>query len=358
MSHSIQRLYPSQKSRRWCLAAIAWLLISAFSAAAPPAPDYTQLSAWAAHPEKPGTANETPAGVSEKSQTGVDVFFVHPTTYLSPTVGSAAFDAESLVGAGIDSTMKFQASAFNGCCRIYAPRYRQASLRAIGSHTRDAYAAADLAYGDVQRAFDTFVANLKGHPFIVASHSQGSIHALRLLQQRVIGTPLQQKLVAAYLIGAAMPQDITQLGIPICDTPDRTGCVLTWNSTNSASDRSRLDDSVLWWQGKYQPMAKRQQVCVNPLDWRIDSAAAATANLGSIYSEGRNDPLAAPVVGQVSAHCENGMLVVDIAQAQRKNFRDVLTLFGSYHDFDYRLFYMNIRANAIARSGAWQAVHQ
>jgi hypothetical protein len=34
-------------------------------------------------------------------------------------------------------------------------------------------------------------------------------------------------------------------------------------------------------------------------------------------------------------------------------FRDVLTLVGIYHDFDYSLFYMNLRANAALRIQAW-----
>jgi len=38
---------------------------------------------------------------------------------------------------------------------------------------------------------------------------------------------------------------------------------------------------------------------------------------------------------------------------QRHRFRDLLTIAGIYHDFDYGLFYMNIRENAQTRSAAW-----
>ena len=38
---------------------------------------------------------------------------------------------------------------------------------------------------------------------------------------------------------------------------------------------------------------------------------------------------------------------------RRAGFRDVLTAAGDYHDFDYSLFYMNLRANAVQRVAAF-----
>lgn len=337
------------------------LALSALAAASDDAaPDYAQMSAWAAYPGHVSHADDTPAGVSEKLKLGVDVFFVHPTTYLMPRMTNAAFDAGGGVRSRIDAiVMKLQASAFNGCCDIYAPRYRQASIRAITHHSKEAYAVTDLAYSDVARAFDAFLVASKNRPFIIASHSQGSIHALRLLQQRIAGTPLQQRMVAAYVVGAALPLEIAQSGLPICDAPTATGCVLTWNSVDSGSeDARRLNDSVIWLRGSYQPIAGRPIVCVNPLDWRMGSQAPAENNLGAIHRDGPDDMLSPPIPRLTAASCKNGLLGVDIAKDQRKHFRDVLTLAGSYHDFDYSLFYMNIRANAIERSRAWLAARK
>lgn len=349
--------------KNWFCNSVAATLLSLPTLAVagdPPAPDYTQMSSWAAYPGRAAHSDDTPVGVTEKLKTGVDVFFVHPTTYLMPRMANAEFDADGGVRSRIDDiVMRLQASAFNGCCGIYAPRYRQASIRAITAHSKEAYAITDLAYSDVSRAFDAFLATTKNRPFIVASHSQGSIHAMRLLQQRIAGTPLQQRMVAAYVVGAALPQDIAKRGIPICNSPTATGCVLTWNSVDSGhEDARRLNDSVIWFEGSYQPINGRPIVCVNPLDWRAGSSAPATKNLGAIHREGSNDTLSAPIPKLTAASCKNGLLGVDIAQDERKHFRDPLTLFGSYHDFDYSLFYMNIRANAIDRCKAWLALHR
>lgn len=353
------------RPRRACTVAAAWLAIAlhplaacAAAAGTPAAPDYAQPAAWAAYPGRPSHADDVPAGVERGTDAGADVFFIHPTTYLAMSVGNAPFDVDGETGARIDTgVMKFQASVFNGCCRIFAPHYRQASLRAITSNSAPGYAAAELAYSDVARAFDAFLEASDGRPFILASHSQGSIHALRLLQERIIGTPLQKRLVAAYIVGTALPLQIEALGLPLCRSATATGCVLTWNTVRSGhDDRRRKQDAVIWWQGKYQPIGGRALVCVNPLDWRVDGATDAAANLGAVYSDGRGRPIPAPVVGLTGAQCEDGLLGVSIPFGERRHFSDLLSLAGVDHDFDYSYFYMNIRANALARVRAFRAV--
>jgi hypothetical protein len=153
----------------------------------------------------------------------------------------------------------------------------------------------------------------------------------------------------------ALPAEISEPGgLPVCTKDDSTGCVITWNSVKRGrDDRRRREDSVIWWQGSYQPVAGRRLVCVNPLDWRQDSDALPAANLGAIYSAGRNAPIPPPIPGLTGAWCENGLLGVDVALGERRHFADVLTLSGIYHDFDYGLFYMNIRENVAQRIAAW-----
>ncbi|MFM2289071.1 MAG: hypothetical protein RL684_2214 [Pseudomonadota bacterium] len=340
-------------------ASIALLILAvptAVAAPAPPAaPDYSSHDAWAAWPGREGRALDAPPGQSPLADPPVDVFFIHPTTLLLGGIANASADAGASESKRVDeAVLRFQASVFNGCCRIYAPRYRQASLKAITTNSPEAHTADELAYGDVARAFDAFLAANGGRPFILASHSQGSIHALRLLQERIIGTPLQQRLVAAYLVGLALPRDIARLGIALCDSPQATGCVLGWNSVRTGhDDRRRRDDAVIWWEGRYQPVAGRPLACVNPLDWRVDGGAPPSLNAGALYGEGRDNPLPALVPALTGARCEQGLLGVDVPWAQRRHFSDLLTVTGVYHDFDYSLFYANIRENARVRSDAW-----
>lgn len=323
---------------------------------APAAPDYAASSAWAARPGMKSPVLDLPQGVASGPQS-TDLFFIHPTTYLKPVIGNAAFDAGGMTGSQIDAAvLRFQASVFNACCRVYAPHYRQASLRAITGNDEDSHAADELAYADVKRAFEQFLRDTQGRPFVLAAHSQGSIHALRLLQDMIIGTELQRRMIVAYLPGVALPAEIERLGLPVCRDASATRCVVSWNSERRGHDDERRKElAQIWWQGRYAAIAGRPLVCVNPLNWEIDGTAAAQENLGGVYSDGREQPIPAPVPGVTDAQCHAGLLEVLPKLAERRHFSDVLTLGGVYHDFDYGLYYMNIRANVAQRIAAFAA---
>jgi hypothetical protein len=339
--------------------ASAPLCVAAAAAAAPPAPDYAQADAWVAWPGRSSDADVVPPGITEPSLPAAeraDVFFIHPTTYLFGSALNARYDEPGITGTQIRrGVLRFQASAFNGCCRIYAPLYRQASIQAfMRSGDAQAQAAFALAYSDVLRAFDYYFEHEnQGRPFIIASHSQGSLHALRLLQERVAGTAVQQRLVAAYVIGYDIPLEIERRGIAVCRTALQTGCLVDWNTVKTgASDEDRQNRRLLWLDGRYQHLPSRDLVCVNPLNWQLGGDAPASLNLGALPGTFAAK-LLPPVSGLTGARCEAGLLRVDIPVSQRRGFADVLTLFGSYHVYDYNLFYVNIRRNARERVQAF-----
>jgi Protein of unknown function (DUF3089) len=354
------RVLPALRNN-WLLAAVLALVtplgfpLPAMSHDEPPAPDFGRSEAWLALPGHANNAEQTPAGVAlgdPKQRDRVDVFFIHPTTDLKRAFGNASYDAGGEIGGRLENgVLRFQASVLNGCCRIYAPHYRQASLGAITSTDSAAIEAIDVAYSDVLRAFDYFIAHYNnGKPFIIASHSQGSIHAMRLLQERIAHTPLADRMIAAYVIGSSLPEAIAQKGLPVCPNATSLGCIVDWNSVREGhDDERRREKAVVWWDGRYQAVGGRSIVCVNPLNWAVNGSAPASANLGSIYSDGREAPVPAPIAQVTGASCQDGLLGVNIPLRYRRHFSDVLTLFGVYHDFDYSLFYMNIRANVDAR---------
>jgi len=56
----------------------------------------------------------------------------------------------------------------------------------------------ELAYQDVKTAFEYYLKNWnQDRPIIIASHSQGSVHAQRLLKEFFEDKPLAKQLVAA-----------------------------------------------------------------------------------------------------------------------------------------------------------------
>jgi hypothetical protein len=320
---------------------------------APPAPDYGQKAAWFALPGTNGLERSVPPGFTaiDEREAPADVFFIHPTMYLKNDVWNAPYD---VAGAYNGPVLLAQLSAFNGCCRLYAPHYRQASLAGL----RDGDAVA-LAYSDVARAFLYYIEHYNhGRPFIIASHSQGTGHAVRLLQDAIIGTPLQGRLVAAYTIGAYTPASFASLGLPTCTSARQTGCVLSWNTSQEGRTAASMltKDVDFWWQGA-RVKSTAPAICVNPLTWDEKGTASAASNRGSLpfpeapYPE-RATTLAPLEQGLTGARCNDMLLDVDIGWTSP--FRDSLSwLYGSYHRNDYGLFYANIRANAIDRVASW-----
>ncbi len=356
--------------RRSSLGASRWIAAVGFVAAIavaapmpviPPAPDYSQAAAWAVWPGRPSEADVVPSGIVDTSSgeaSRVDVFFVHPTTYLSRPNNNAHFDEPGVTTTLIErGVLRSQVSAFNHCCRIYAPHYRQAALAAF-FHRNDAAdaAALDLAYQDVLRAFDFYLASENhGRPFIIAGHSQGSLHVLRLLQERIAGKAVQKQMVAAYVIGYFVPQEIERTGLGVCRAATQTGCLISWNTVKpNAATTEKRSTHLVWLSREYQRLGDRPVVCTNPLNWSLDRGEApASLNLGALPGVHPSQDLRPIIPALTGASCHDGELAVSIPWGRRHGFADALTLFGSYHIYDYNLFYTNIRVNADERAAAF-----
>jgi len=336
------------------------------AAKAPPAPDYALASSWAALPEKVDASDRVPEELVETASPArdlVDVFYIHPTGYngrenWNATVGSQANFA-------IPNTLMLaaQASAFNGCGNIYAPEYRQASIAAflqphIAPQRTDAFQALDLAYSDVARAFDYFIAHYsQGRPFIIASHSQGSTHALRLLAEKIDRTPLYPRLIAAYVIGYSMPVDYFERvyqDIQPCTSPTQTGCLIAWDTVREGAWAPTL--SVHRYPHGWEYARGKALFSVNPLSWTTtNERVPASANLGALKAS--MVPLSEHPDGCVFkgispqhtwAQCHEGRLWV--SDQSGSAFHDD---FGIYHLFDFGLFWMNLRENSLARAEAY-----
>lgn len=310
----------------------------------PPAPDYRADKVWAALPQTNDNADFTPQGLTaSEGAKDVAVFFIHPTTYYSKSGWNAPLDDAGARARIDDLVMPAQASAFNLCCDIYAPYYRQATLWSYWVREGSGQDALDLAYGDVERAFDEFLKRIGTQPFILAGHSQGGHQLETLLINRISGTKLRERMIAAYPIGIAInPVTFSEKApdIPVCKAAEQTGCFVTWNSRGP---KSKIWDDM---QGA---------ICVNPLSWTVDGTAVkAEQNPGSLavsLSKGEKDRLD---TGVTSAQCLNDRLLVGAFQTDI--YKGLKLSWGrdNFHVLDYGLFYTSIRQNAQDRVNAYQ----
>ncbi len=330
---------------------------------APPAPDYADEANWAALPERQGLEDRLPQGISAgvvQGEAPADVFFVHPTGYLVGISWISPMDPDSKTEENTRWMMTNQASAFNGCCNVYAPRYREANVFVYVQRDRElAEAVLDFAYQDVARAFEHFLAEFnRGRPFILASHSQGTHHAMRLLRERIDTSPeVLHRMVAAYVIGGRVKQQAIDrmANIPLCDSAEQTGCAIHWDTFSEAAMDHDLPDYA-------------GGACVNPLSWRANGERAGKAEhaggvlpVGIYYKDlvGEDKagsiqipPLGEPVRNLVEAQCQGGLLFVTDLAGTGFVMSDLLSPYR-YHSIDYPLFHLDIRENAVQRVRAF-----
>lgn len=338
----------------------------------PPAPDYDTPEAWAALPGRDDTADLSPPGMAPAvadEAAAVDVFFIHPTTHLTGDSWNAAIDEPDSRRLVDRAVMGHQASAFNLAGRIYAPRYRQAALYAFlepWDELSDPQGpkALELAYQDVARAFETYIrVHNNGRPFILAAHSQGSLHLLRLMQDYLTRPELRQRLVAAYPVGMSVPVSLfnRQLAhVPPCQTPDQTGCLVSFNTFGPAGNPVDWFEQQRIWEGnQLAPVARRALNCTNPLSWMADGApAGGLMNKGAVPYHGIDDDapltrLAEPQQLDFTVQCREGIAYMD--RSPPDVFSEMVFANDDYHVYDYNLFYGSIRENAALRAATYMA---
>jgi hypothetical protein len=297
----------------------------------PSIPDYSDPNSWAALPDKKDSADAIPPNSNEKDAQAdalVDVFYIYPTLNYSGKGWNADIH-DKRINKRVDKfPIRFQASAFNGSCKVYAPRYRQATLYSFtkrGNH--NGYKALSLAYEDVKSSFEYYLEHYnKGRPFIIASHSQGSRHAYLLLQDYFENNDvLHKQLVAAYIIG--FRTDSFYYCIPRCDSASQTGCIISWNTYK-------------WGKKTNNEFLGSNYFCTNPLSWTSDTSYCGyEMNLGGLPRR----------FDRIDEHVSDAKIQDQLLWIHKPRKRGYYGFAKNFHVSDYNLFYMNIRKNVQTR---------
>ncbi|MBX3565099.1 MAG: DUF3089 domain-containing protein [Sphingomonas sp.] len=330
------------------------LIPSADIVALAPPGSYERADMWFARPDKPGNpALWVPEGYKPADKPRAAVFFVHPTSFLDRSAWNAPLDNAEANGRA-ELFLRGQASAFNSVGEVWAPRYRQATFGAFLTSQAKAQQALDFAYRDVAAAFDQFLKQTGGRPIVLAGHSQGSLHLTRLLAERIAGTPLAKRIVAAYVVGwpVSITADLPKLGLPACAAADQTGCILSWQSFGEPADPSLILDTFDASNGfTGLPRAKTPMICTNPITGKPNDNAPAEANLGALIQD-KDLRNARIVKGGVPARCDGrGVLLIG---GNPPDLGPYVLPGNNYHVFDYSLFWANVRADAERRLAAFK----
>ena len=317
-------------------------------------PDYSKDENWVA---KPGMANDSTLWLPEGEElalvpTRASAFYIHPTTYLERDKWNASIAEPGMTASRTTLFTRGQSSAFNQVAEIWAPRYRQAAFGAFLLDSDDAHKALDLAYRDVLKAFDAFIAAVPAErPIILAAHSQGSLHLSRLLKDRK--DALRGRLVAAYVGGWPLDRanDLPAIGLQPCVAASQASCIMSWQSFGSPANTDTVTNAWVGTTG-FNGQKRRQEnmVCTNPV---TGSAAASVpaANPGTLVPDAQFTA-ARIEKGLVGARCDKGFLVIDGAIPAMGPY---VLPGNNYHVYDYALFWKALRNDAARRLAAFEA---
>ena len=298
-------------------------------------PNYSDKDSWAVLPEN--IPDEISTFNIDKNKKEADVFFIYPTLIDSRNQREWNSDIwdEDIRNDVINRPVKYQASAWLDAGNLYVPYYRQAHIRVFNDKFRvDGDKALNLAYNDIREAFSYYLENFNNDkPFIIASHSQGTVHAKRLISEFIDGKELQKKLIAAYLVGIKVFEDEFK-NIKPMNSPDETGGFVTWN-TFKFNKYPRKDNYENWFKGG---------VTTNPITWDDSKETKKDLHKGLLYRDLK-------IFSQnIDIKLIDGIVWSSIPNVPGKI---LLQTVRSYHFADINLFWVDIRENAKLRVDQW-----
>jgi len=310
------------------LATNVWAAESTSACDIPACPDYAKEISWASKPTTPDKP--------------VDVFYVYPTIYPGKCPKNMdVFNKE--LRSDVQGLLKSQAGAYSSSANLFAPYYRQVSFACLNPN-EDMILNRYFRIGadDVHRAFNHYLTFLnQGRPFILASHSQGSVVMLDLLRSRFHDPKLQKQLVAAYTIGYSITEEDLKSypWIKAAQRADDTGVVISWNTQAPGATGS--------------PVLRPGAICINPLNWTTEETPAdKSLNLGAVFFDDFTGTVKREVPHYTGAHIDKKTSALVTTPPDKLEIGHFPK--GVLHKYDYALWYRNLERNVQDRIDAYQ----
>ena len=259
------------------LGAPAFAQSSAPESAPPPAAnDYSKAETWLCRPGRQDACavdltttviaadgKLTKEPFKANANAPIDCFYVYPTVSNDPTPNS-----DMNAGPEEKNVVRAQFARFGSQCKLYAPLYRQITLKALRAATAGGGGFPSdrkLGYNDVLAAWNYYLQNdNKGRGVVLIGHSQGSGMLTQLIKNEIDGKPIQSKVISALLLGTnvAVPKGKDVGGsfqnMPLCRSASQLGCVISY-----VTFRSDVPPPANSRFGRV-PTEGMQAACVNP----------------------------------------------------------------------------------------------
>ena len=270
----------------------------------------------------------------------VDLFLIAPTVDTNNEYNMPLSDDYTM--GNFLGALNMERGIYEDLARMYAPYYRQISLKAyeLPEVSRNKYL--DIAYKDVSDSFAYYLNyENKGRPIILAGFSQGAEMCYKLLADFFRDEELQSQLVAVYAIGWPLDVEFVKknshikpaqsekdFGVVIafdCETPELTGTVL-------------FPENV-------------EAYAINPLNWKTDGTFAdKDLNLGACFTD-YSGKIKSEIPNFCGAYLDTKRGVLKIPDIVSSDYPPVVQFLpqGAYHVYDYMFFFRNLQQNVKTR---------
>ncbi len=273
-------------------------------------------------------------GIGEDKK--ADLFLICPTVDTKEEDYMSLSDEETM--KKFFGALNMERGIYEDQTRMYAPYYRQATMRAYNLDPEKREPYLEFAFSDVSDAFGYYLENENnGRPIVLAGFSQGADMCYRLLEEYFGDKDLYDRLVAVYAIGWPCSREMINEypQIKPAESKDDTGCVVTFEC-----EAPEVTDTFI-------VPAGTKSFCINPLNWKTDSTKAdKSENLGACFTNYSGE-----IKREEKEFCgcyideERGVLkVTDLGDEEFKPAIPNLPE-GAYHIYDYQFFFCNLRQN-------------
>lgn len=301
-------------------------------ASSAPKPDYSVSENWAYF------------GIGEDQE--VDLFLICPTVDMKDEYNMAMDDEETK--ASFLGALNMERGIYEERTRMYAPYYRQASMKVYGLDPVEREPWLELAYTDVSSSFSWYLEHENnGRPIILAGFSQGADMCYRLLEEYFGDEELYGRLVAVYAIGWPCTQEMVDACPQIrpAQSAEDLGVVISFDC-----EAPEISETFI-------TPAGTRSLSINPLNWRTDGTPAdKSENLGACFTD-----YSGTITSEIPSLCgcylvtERG--VVKVTDVNAADYPAVVPGLpdGAYHIYDYLFFYRNLQQNVKLRTERYLA---
>ena len=238
--------------------------------------------------------------------------------------------------------LNMERGIYEDLTRMYAPYYRQISLKAyeLPEVSRDKFL--DIAYKDISEAFSYYLNHEnKGRPIILAGFSQGAELCYKLLADFFRDEELQSQLVAVYGIGWQLKTEFVKKNphIKPAKSENDLGVVITFEC-----EAPELTGTAFYPENS-------EGYAINPLNWKTDeSFASKDLNLGACFTE-YSGKIKSEIPNFCGAYLDTKRGVVKIPDIVSSDYPVFIKFLpaGAYHGYDYMFFFRNLQENVKTR---------